>query len=1038
MVRATHTDDVFLSYNSRDDELVNRVAVHLRSSGLSVFLDRWYLVPGESWLQRLEAVLHGCRAAAIFIGPHGLGEWQRREQYLALDRQAHDSSFRVIPVLLPGADPPLGFLSLNSWVDLRDGVEGGQLAAVSEAIRHGRDSTRVAETITICPYRGLKFFREEDSAFFFGRDAFVTRLETVIHRQEVVAVVGASGSGKSSVVRAGLVPRLRQVKGGTVWGINTMVPGDRPMQNLAGIVVDLLEPELAEIERLQRIGDVATSLAQKRFALRDAVSRALEKQAGTDRLMVIVDQWEELYTLTRDASNSARFIDLLLEGTALAPLSVLFTLRGDFFDHVLQNRALSDRIQDAVVNISDMTRTELHEAIERPAERVGLRFAEGLSHRILDTVNGQPGNLPLLEFVLSELWSQRNGQTLTHSAYEKIGQVQGAIATRAESLYASLSEHDQQSARRVFLQLIRPGREEAPFAEQRHREPMRGRVPWTEMHDLDVSVVRRLTDAHLLVSGRNDATGTEYVEIVHEALINGWDRLRGWVDEDIEFLAWRERLRALMAIAAAGNHEDHLFLRGTLLLEARQWLRQRSPDLSTAELSFIKTSIKKNRHRIAQVCAITTVVLVLALIANHLFSFRSRSQPLSGTPPNPAPHTASPGAASATRGPSDTDATDTELPSPTLFLRFLPNDLSIVPLRVWIPRTTGEVPTSTLTTELAKQAERRELFWEDPQEPNFTDTYLLRRGQVDWELLTNGSVLTRTKSDRDVVRLLSRIPKLSSLFVQFPASPELAHEIEASAPQWVEWTRQPDQANYVLVGRYSEGSLAFAWMRTLNQPLFLPTRTAWQQDEKPDDPAAGHATAELLSHSISQLGRLHAWSVLQTPPGSQFFYHLRIHPERTRESSKRLVDGEIYHLVLLASQQPAAEHVDPRYVYVFVIDSDGKSTLLFPTSERVENRFPLPIVHPGDDVPMEIPLEGAFRASPPYGFDMFYLLATEEPLPNPRVLDWESVRAETVKTAAKVLPASPETRTTASSVKSKSVPQVKWSIERLVIEAVRR
>ncbi|MFP5289155.1 MAG: toll/interleukin-1 receptor domain-containing protein, partial [Thermoanaerobaculia bacterium] len=174
--------DVFLSYNTRDRASVERVAHALRERGLAVFLDRWYLLAGRPWPVVLEEALDSCRAVAVLVGPSGMGDWQQREIYLAMSRQTRDLSFPVIPVLLPGADPALGFLALNTWIDLRDGLaEAFPLDALAAAIQ-GRPpgaEERVASCQTlhaICPFRGLRPFREEDAPFFCGREAVTRRL----------------------------------------------------------------------------------------------------------------------------------------------------------------------------------------------------------------------------------------------------------------------------------------------------------------------------------------------------------------------------------------------------------------------------------------------------------------------------------------------------------------------------------------------------------------------------------------------------------------------------------------------------------------------------------------------------------------------------------------------------------------------------------------------------------------------------------------------------------------------------------------------
>ena len=289
--------DVFLSYRWRDHEHAGALARALRSRELKVFLDRWYLTPGRPWPQALEEVLRGCRAVAVCVGPGEMGPWQQREVNLALERQAADPSFPVIPILLPGADPVLGFLRQNTWVDLRNRPDDpGLLETLGLAIRREPPGPAIRERVSatrsaICPYRGLLYFREEDALFFCGRETAVQQVVAAVKGHSLIAVVGASGSGKSSVVRAGLIPALRRERT-NVWEIVTLVPGDRPLHALAAALVPLLEPQMTETDRLAEINKQARYLAQGEIALRDIVKRALDKQPGTQRLLLVADQWE--------------------------------------------------------------------------------------------------------------------------------------------------------------------------------------------------------------------------------------------------------------------------------------------------------------------------------------------------------------------------------------------------------------------------------------------------------------------------------------------------------------------------------------------------------------------------------------------------------------------------------------------------------------------------------------------------------------------------------------------------------------------------
>ena len=588
--------DVFLSYSWRDAELVESLARWLKANQVTPFLDRWYLAPGQSWPQALETRLADCGAVAVCIGPGELGAWQQREVNLALQRQGRDPAFPVIPVLLPGADPVLGFLSQNTWVDLRaDPNDEVRLRTLANAARGQPPGDDLREQVAalraaICPFRGLRYFREEDAPFFFGRNEAIGNLAEAVDKRKLVALVGASGAGKSSVVRAGLVPRLRKGLGNGVWDVVTVVPGDRPLHQLAAALVPLLEPAMTETDRLSEVGKLAGLLADRfsNVTLKDVVLRALGKQPGTDRLLLVIDQFEELYSLTSDVSWRDRFFEELLDVTHEGPVQAVLTLRDDFYGRaVLKSGQLSERLQGGVVNLLPMREEETRAAIVRPAYAVGLKFDPGLVDLMLKDVQDQPGGLPLLEFVLEQLWHARQGANLLLDSYRSIGGLQGALAKHAEGVLARFSDVEREAARRIFLLLVRPGT---------GTDDTRRRAAMSEISELERPLVRQLADNRLIVTARDDAGAGETVEVAHEALIRNWPELREWVNGDREFLLWRERLQSALTQWQRTNQDDGSLLRGAALTEAEHWLETNGVNIAPDLREYIARSVKLRKH----------------------------------------------------------------------------------------------------------------------------------------------------------------------------------------------------------------------------------------------------------------------------------------------------------------------------------------------------------------------------------------------------------------------------------------------------------
>ncbi|MCX7111051.1 MAG: SUMF1/EgtB/PvdO family nonheme iron enzyme [Proteobacteria bacterium] len=607
--------DVFLSYHWRDQTPVHALAEKLLNQNLHVFLDRWYLTPGQPWPELLEQALATCGAVAVCIGPGEMGSWQQREQHYALDRQTREKGFPVIPVLMPGAEPPLGFIRQNTWVDFRTGLSDDlPLQLLAAAVRREPPDAllreRQLETLaTLCPYRGLQFFREEDAAFLFGRDAAIATLYKALQQRPFIALVGPSGSGKSSVVRAGLCPKLRQERLAP-WEIATLVPGGRPFHHLAGVLLPLLQTDLREVDRLDETAKLAQKLTAGAIELRDVIQRILEKQAGTRRFLLVVDQWEELYTHGRVdgkiAQESSAFIDQLLQATATGPLTVLLTLRADFMGDAIGYRPLSDRLQDGQVNLAPMNPEELLSAITQPAALLQTGFESGLAERIIKAVDNQPGHLPLVEFVLQRLWEAKPAGMLRHHDYEAMGELEGSIAHTADQVYQALPAADQPKVEKLFLQLVQISETAAAT---------RRRANLAELDEPSRQIVRYLADARLLV------TNEETVEVAHEALIHHWQLLRGWLDLDREFLLWRKRLQEAMEAWDKAKRDTAALLSGARLKEAERWQKQRE-DLTGLEAAFIRLGLRRQRKNRVLAAGLATALLLGVSFAGYVVQER--------------------------------------------------------------------------------------------------------------------------------------------------------------------------------------------------------------------------------------------------------------------------------------------------------------------------------------------------------------------------------------------------------------------------------
>nr|WP_084613273.1 hypothetical protein [Planktothrix rubescens] len=446
----------------------------------------------------------------------------------------------------------------------------------------------------LCPYQGLYHFSPENAEYFFGREVFVENLFQYTETRNFIPILGASGSGKSSVILAGLVPKL--VKIGH-WQFTHFRPGNDPFHALAQALVPLYVKNLDETDRIAQARKLAGYFQDNTVPLSDVFS-TIQRNYPNNRILLIADQFEELYTLCNDEQTRRNFLDILLntfksfaEQSSLSTILVA-TMRADFLGNALSYRPLVDVLQKNDIKLGPMNETELKDIIEKPAQKLGVSFEGGLVERILRDVDKEPGNLPLLEFALTELWSKRKGKQLTHNAYQEIGEVSGALTCYADSEFSKLKPEQQQQVRRIFVQLVRPGA---------GTEDTRRVATKAELNDSNWNLVKQLADARLVVTSRtvinsdNSQQQTpmkeqETVEVVHEALIKNWGQLRQWMATDREFRTWQERLRTAMNYWQEKNRDQGLLLRGAALVQAVEQLKTRREELSQDEQEYIQLS----------------------------------------------------------------------------------------------------------------------------------------------------------------------------------------------------------------------------------------------------------------------------------------------------------------------------------------------------------------------------------------------------------------------------------------------------------------
>ncbi len=471
------------------------------------------------------------------------------------------------------------------------------------------------------PYKGLRAFAETDAHDYFGRDQLVRELVDHVSTHRLTAVVGPSGSGKSSLVRAGLLPQIRRMSAtgpGAVL-VTDMFPGSYPFEEL--------EAALLRVAVDRQDGLLGELLADDRGLLR------MSKQLLPDdesELLLVIDQFEELFLLTQDDDARRRFLASLVTvaGDERSRVRIVITMRADHFDRPLVDPEFGALLRTSLVPIAMPSHDELTQAIAQPAAAAGLEFEAGLIPRIVHDVADEPGALPLLQYALTELVRSSDDAALTFAGYERTGGVAGALTLRAEEIYEGLPAASREAAREVFLRLV---------AVDETGDDTRRRVRRSELDSLGLgeAALDTVLDAYgsfrLLSFDRDPVTRGPTVEVAHEALIRQWPRYRTWVDERREDLLLERRLETAATEWDASEREHSFLFGGGQLDQYEQWANSTDVRLTETEHGFLHesrvvsdtaTAAGRRRRRgvlsaVALLAALATLAAVVAVFQRN-------------------------------------------------------------------------------------------------------------------------------------------------------------------------------------------------------------------------------------------------------------------------------------------------------------------------------------------------------------------------------------------------------------------------------------
>jgi serine/threonine protein kinase len=462
------------------------------------------------------------------------------------------------------------------------------------------------------PYAGLSSFQEADADRFFGRTREIAAMVNRINDRPLLAVVGPSGTGKSSFVRAGLVPVLK--RSGTAWEALVIRPGRNPLGSLASIVAPLMSSSTTVEEDIQEQQRLVERLRNEPGYVGSVLRSRARRQKR--KILLFIDQFEELYTLVPDAQERLAFTACLsgIADDATSPIRVILSIRSDFLDRVPEDQRFMDELSQGLYFLTPPSREGLRDALVQPAEMAGYQFeTPAMVDSMLEHLDATQGALPLLQFAATQLWEARDSKRklLTESAYQSIGGIAGALASHADNVVAGMSTQERTLVRALCLRLVTPERTRAIVSADELRELTK-----------DTGEMQRLIDhlvqARLLVVQTGGGATGATVEIVHESLIHSWPTLRRWLDEGQEDAGFLEQLRNAARQWQAKNFDANLLWRGEMVEEALRFQRRYRGELPQLQHDFLEavfSQAKKGRRLRRALLIGATAFLGLLVVA---------------------------------------------------------------------------------------------------------------------------------------------------------------------------------------------------------------------------------------------------------------------------------------------------------------------------------------------------------------------------------------------------------------------------------------